>query len=313
MSESPFTHRHHEISNVNETSSLGFVYDHNDMWTKAISKELPDDVVTAPGHISNVYDDTFVTGPPDLEKGCMSCDSQSCSEPLGLVENSISVLVIRVLGVFFVILSVVEFILGLVVFNSLQNVRYGSWWTGILAFHGGICAITMKSRGWVTALTVLASLTAMISIVGAVLDGRGAMEFNGLVACTTVNPKTGNFQRYGNRNYYSTSDRCFETSNTDNNSVSDGCYCVKAASNFCHTYDPSPYVNCGVILNTYPKLLITSSAICVLITMCAGALATGSLIILCCSGKITKRQGPPPCDIIPEGIIIDVNGDEATF
>jgi hypothetical protein len=215
-----------------------------------------------------------------------------------------------VLGVVFITLSVMEFFLGQVIFHAVLKERHGNWWAGFFAFYGGICALVLKTRGWVRAVSILVSLTIILSTVGAALDGRAAIEFNGLVACTTGSITKSNVQRYGDRDYFTKSDLCFEDGYAKNNLLSGRCYCVSAANSICHIYAPASFINCGTVLNTNPKLLITSTTLCSLIALCAWLLAIGSCMILCSPDKNIKVEHTIPCDIIPGNTAVDVNGDE---
>ena len=322
MSGSSFTtaaHHHYE-HNEDEAGTLGFVYDHNDnhndnhddKWIKSIREEHPDDedVVIVPGITSTEFDNPVITRPPEHMKECISCENRFCSEPIGVVEHCISLLAIKVLGVIFITLSVMQFFLGQVIFHSVLIERHGNWWAGFFAFYGGICALVLKTRGWVRAVATLASITIILSTVGAALDGRAAVAFNGLVACTTGNIIKSNVLRYGDRNYYSKSDTCFEEGYAKNNLSAGRCYCVTAANSICHIYQPASFINCGTVLNTNPKLLITSTTLCSLIALCAWLLAIGSCMILCCSDKSIKCEASIPCDIIPGDTVGDGNGDE---
>ena len=190
MSGRSFTtaaHHHYEHSEEEEAGTLGFVYDHNDnhtdKWIKPTQEENPDeeDVVIVPGITSTEFDNLVVTRPREHMKECFSCENRFCSEPIGVVEQCISVLAMKVLGVVFITLSVMEFFLGQVIFHSVLTERDGNWWAGFFAFYGGICALVLKTRGWVRAVSILASITIILSTVGAALDGRAAVALMGLL------------------------------------------------------------------------------------------------------------------------------------
>lgn len=222
------------------------------------------------------------------------CDQESCGDPLSKIADNVHVKLLRIFGALTVIFSIIEAIIGILIYKFTVNYTLGAWWISILAFLAGVCAIGTKSRGWVTGACVLATASVAVTLIGSIMDSIAASILIDLSAC--VSKDSNNLkQNYGNSRDYSRADDCILLDGTSH--VVDGCYCVTDRGNYCGQFTISSFsrnygMGCKNVIDTFPKMLVSSAAATVLTLACVIAVAVVSCVVLCCPTRSSLIQYP---------------------
>ena len=252
-----------------------------------------------------MYDQQYAPRPPPPQQqyvleeprvGCCDCPDTRL--------DSVQVFLTRIIGVLCIVFGLIEFGIGGAIHNFLTKTTYGSWWCGILVIAAGITAVVSLDRKWVVSTCVFASVSTLITFVGAVWDGIQSTRFLALTACSS----DGKYN-YGEPADYQYSDLC----EASYNSVSNGCYCVTKGGKTCAEYLLSPFAleykqNCGNILGNYANMLSASTAICVLSFILVLLLSILTCTILTCPSRTAGTAGKHNDGMIEVG----VNGDRLT-
>ena len=228
--------------------------------------------------------------------GCCDCPDTQL--------DSVQVFLLRIAGVLCIIFGLIEFGVGGAIHNFLTNVTYGSWWTAIFSISAGVTAVVSLDRKWVVSTCVLASVSILITLVGAVWDGIQSTRFLNLTACSS----NGRFN-YGDAADYDAANRCEASYSAKEN----GCYCVSKGGSDCAEYLLSPFAleykqNCGNILGNYANMLSASTAICVLSLIFVSFLSAMTIAMLTCPTRSAGPRGKQNDGTIEVG----VNGDRLT-
>ena len=156
--------------------------------------------------------------------------------------------------------------LGASIFGTLDNVKLGAWWVGVVMFITAFTQFRIYSR----LVTTLISIT--IAFAGAVLDGRGVEQFSSITACASLHSTTVSaIKLYGQPLDYLLAESCLNNTAVF---VPDGCYCVSGIKGPCNQYSLSTTSvkagkDCFHLMSTYPTMLIVSCAFCCLCIIAA--------------------------------------------
>lgn len=212
--------------------------------------------------------------------------------------DSVHILVLRVIGALCLLFGLIELGVGGAVYNYLSNVRTGAWWCGISTIATGIISATALNRKWVITTFVFASLSTIIAVLGAVMDGIRGSSFLSLTACSSYDASTKTNNNYGDIANYDYAKSC-----RDRLVASPGtCYCVSTMGNSCSAYTFSSYAksakqDCGNLLGQYSYSLVTSSATCAVSTIILFSLSAFTCRILFFPHKspsaMKKKKGHP--------------------
>ena len=199
------------------------------------------------------------TAGENRKSGCLGCPAPTP------IAGANSLLVLRLVGSVTIFLALFEFGLGGALYNFLINVKLGAWYVGILSFFAGICAVVSINKAWIISTFVIASAAAVVSVVGAALDGVSSHAFRAITACVSISDATSKYKHYGLQRDYAIAEEC---ANSFTTVVSDGCYCVSRNRRTCNEYALSTYAkfydqDCGNIITTYSDTMATSTAFCV--------------------------------------------------
>ena len=248
-----------------------------------------------------MYDQQYGARPPHSQQVVLEEARVGCCDCPDTRLDSVHVLLMRIIGVLCIIFGLIEFGVGGGIHNYLTNVTYGAWWCAILTIAAGITAVVSLDRKWVVSTCVFASVSCLITLVGAVLDGIQSTRFMNLTACSS-----NNRFNYGDAADYAAADAC----EASYNSAFNGCYCVSKGGRNCGEYLLSPFAieykqNCGNILGNYANMLAASTAMCVISLILVFFLAVMTCTILVCPARSEGARGKNSDGMIEVG----VNGD----
>ena len=197
--------------------------------------------------------------------------------------DSVHILVLRIIGSLCLLFGLIELGGGGALYNYLSNVKNGAWWCGIFTIATGICSIISLNRKWVIGTCVLSSITTLVALIGAIVDGIQSTTFINLTACSYTSNISYN---YGDKRDYKYSDIC----EANGPFVENACYCVSSRGRTCKSYSLSSFAikakqNCANILGNYANTLSASTAVCVIIFIILFFLSVFTCTILICPHK----------------------------
>ena len=195
--------------------------------------------------------------------------------------DSVHILVLRIIGSMCLLFGLIELGVGGFIYNYLSNVKAGAWWCGIFTITTGIFSVISLNRKWVIGTCVFSSISTLVALVGAVLDGMSSKKFVNLTACSYTSGKIS--YNYGEKEDYPYSDLC----ESNGPFISEACYCVNAHGRTCGAYSLSKYAieakqNCANVLGNYANTLSASTAVCVILFLILLFLSLFTCTILMC-------------------------------
>jgi hypothetical protein len=206
--------------------------------------------------------------------------------------DSVHSTLLKIGGTFCIIFGIIELGLGGTTYTYLENVKLGAWWCGILTIVAGCFAAAAYNRGFVVAACVLASISCVITLGGAIIDGISAEFYQQLTACSSTDATTGVEFNYGAPEDYKSADACQKTLPV----VANGCYCVNKGGSICREYTLSQFAtknqqNCGNILGNYANTLSASTAFCVACFIMVFFISILTCTLLCCPSRSPTVRG----------------------
>lgn len=244
------------------------------------------------------------------EIGC--CDGGTCFDGVDALADSTHVKYFRVLGSLVIFFSILEFALGGSIFNFLSNVRLGTWWAGLLAIIAGVTALGSNNRGWATATCVLASISTIIALIAAAVEGANLTVFQNLTACASRGTST-KISFYGSHEEHKYAVMCLN--DAGNEYVVNGCYCVAPQGRLCNQYSLSKFATsysygCGNILDNFTGYISASLAFSIIIGFICLALSIISCVVICCPRRSPLNREAKVITLTP---LVGVSGSENTF
>jgi hypothetical protein len=197
---------------------------------------------------------------------------------------------LRFVGTLCIVSSIVEFVLGVVIFRFLANPYLlqgsGSWWAPTFVCLAGFCACFANNRSTVIATCVLATFGFCLAAVGTFADGKATITFGGYTASGCMDQYGAN-SNYGDVNDFESVQSCIATMTADNSTITDfsqsnsQCYCVTAMGAFCSVYTLNfNSLTCGDLIGTYLILLKASTVFCSIVFIIGVVLSVLSCTIL---------------------------------
>ena len=166
----------------------------------------------------------------------------------------------------FVIFGIIRIGVGASIFGTLDKVKLGAWWVGVVMFITAFTQFRIYSRLVTTLISII------IALAGAILDGRGVGQFSSITACASLHSTTVSaIELYGQPLDYLLAESCLNNTAVF---VPDGCYCVSGIKGPCNQYSLSTTSvkagkDCFYLMTTYPTMLIISCAFCCLCLIAA--------------------------------------------
>ena len=224
--------------------------------------------------------------------------------------DSVHVLVLRVIGGLCLLFGLIELGVGGAVYNYLSNVRTGAWWCGISTIATGIISATSLNRKWVITTFVFASLSTIIAVLGAVMDGLRGSSFLSITACSSYDSATRTNSNFGDSGNYDYAKSCRERLIA----APSTCYCVSSMGKSCAAYTFSPYSksakqDCGNLMSQYSYSLITSSVTCAVSTIILFFLSIFTCILLFCPHRSPTIVSQTKAKAAENDFGIDVDRD----
>jgi hypothetical protein len=234
--------------------------------------------------------------------------SDGCCANNDINLDSVHSTLLKIGGAFCIIFGVIELGLGGTTYSYLDGIKLGAWWCGILTIVAGSCAAAAYNRGFVVAACVLASLSTVITLIGAIVDGISAEFFMQLTACSSTDSSTFIDFNYGERADYKYADQCQKKLEY----TTDGCYCVTKGGDICAVYTLSQFAkksqqNCGNILGNYANTLAASTAFCVACLIMVFFMSVLTCTLLCCPSRSPMVRGKKHYNAA--GIEVGVTGE----
>ena len=205
---------------------------------------------------------------------------------------------LRIVGLICCIISVAEFGAGGSAASYFDIFSNGAWWATVGVFFAGVTAVVSQNRIWVQMTCLLSFLGFVTAVIGTVIDSMATVEFNSLISCGSVptsNDLTSNddilsIQKkmiyYGDNNGAIDISYCMASYKMLNQFQYGMCYCVTSGGGFCNAYKLSKLTvkngqNCGNIMSTYKRTLISSSTFCGMATLLMMGLFIFTSYLLC--------------------------------
>lgn len=150
--------------------------------------------------------------------------------------------------------GIAQTIIGAFVYNFTSNVKIGAFYVGIFAIICAILGLLVRSHAsYAGAYPIMCVLTAVVALVGTLVDGIGYGVIGYIKACGN-----NGVDYWGNSDFY---DEVLLTCELPSNTRD--CYCVLSASSICYSYDgngPDTFdeTNCDPLMNEYPVMLLST-------------------------------------------------------
>ena len=225
--------------------------------------------------------------------------------------DSVHVLILRVIGALCLLFGLIELGVGGAVYNYLSNVRTGAWWCGISTIATGIISATSLNRKWVITTFVFASLSTIIAVLGAVMDGIRGSSFLSITACSSYDSATRTNSNFGDMGNYDYAKSCRERLTA----APSTCYCVSKMGKSCAAYTFSSYAksakqDCGNLMGQYSYSLVASSVTCAMSTIILFFLSVFTCILLFCPHRSPTIVSQTKAKAAENDFGIDVNRDD---
>lgn len=118
---------------------------------------------------------------------------------------------IMAVSAFLAVISIIEIVIGSIVFVFVLNVNIGAFWAGAWGLLTAISGFVASNRPTAMCFTVMASISVCVALTGMILDGIGAGFFTILTSCAQfVTPKVSGVGY--NINYYGSLDQTDQSS-----------------------------------------------------------------------------------------------------
>lgn len=208
--------------------------------------------------------------------------------------------VIRFLSVLCFIVSTVQIIRGVPLFQFMDNIHLGAWWGVLNLILAGSCSL-FASRGFILAGCILAGIGVGTALLGALEDDIGHRIFDQLTACAAPSlagdKDPAGLVLTGSPDSFFGAKECFVNNLQQYPINTNNCYCtqvlVNGDSSFCGYYELSALAlqggrGCADLNGWYSDGLL-SSADTLMVAACVGlALAVLNCVSLC-SGVLGSR------------------------
>jgi hypothetical protein len=227
-----------------------------------------------------------------LVKKIVVANNDGCCANNDIRLDSVHSFLLKIGGTFCIIFGIIELGLGGTTYTYLENIKLGAWWCGILTIIAGCFAAAAYNRGFVVAACVLASISTVITLGGAIADGISAEYYQRLTACASIDAVTLLEFNYGLPEDYDYANDCQKKLSF----VPNGCYCVSKGGKECKQLTLSQFAtknqqNCGNILGNYANTLSASTAFCVACLIMVFFISILTCTLLCCPSRSPTVRG----------------------
>jgi len=191
--------------------------------------------------------------------------------------------IFRPAGFIMLVLSIIELCIGLAVYSFWEFFpKVGAFWAASLAIPAGYCAYRAKSRSYITAACVLASLSIVVAGAGAATDCIATAIWTDPVVCGQAGGSS-KYTVYGDTNdvtimFVMAFIYGFGAAPTNPNV----CFCIiKKSGGTAYTLANPGSTTCENVRNSWMPSLAASSAMCILICVLSFILAVAACVDLC--------------------------------
>jgi hypothetical protein len=228
---------------------------------------------------------------------------------------------LRPIGLVCLVLSIIQFAIGITVSKYIRNAYNGAWWGVVPVFLAGASAMKNEKKHWIQTTCCLSFFGLATAIIGTIVDGMSAHEFRSLSGCGYVSTGVSNsndddiiikmnslprgkdrgftvggslISNSGNSRSFLDVKYCMRSYDFLKQLKPDSCYCVPQGGGFCGVYELGSLTKkigqkCDGVLKNFVPTLTASFVFCFL-SLIAVTILLGLSCILACSEDKTFQE-----------------------